>query len=828
MDLPSSNIAAFGSAPPLGATISSTDPAIRPEENAPQPVQPATALPRSCITCRRRKVRCNKQHPCSNCIKARIDCVFPGPGRAPRKSKKPADKELLSRLKRLEGVVQSLGVQVDDEEDPGSENTQSSRTSDSKEKQDASTNNYPRKNAHFHPGFMNTDPRKPVQRDISQELGRLVIGEGRSRYVSNRFWTNFGDEIEEMRDILEATSDEDDYPPPENNGSTSMHSQPHEGFLFAFQSLAHTLRGFHPNPGQVLILWKTYHENVAPLITIFHLPTLGKLICEGSSDLNSLNKNTEAVLFSVYYAAVTSMNSVQCYALLGEHQDILLTRYRFSMEQAMARANLLTSQSIVLLQAIVLFLTCVRRQDDSRYVWSMVAVVLRIAQGIGIHRDGSAFALSPFETEMRRRLFWHIALLDYRAAEDHGCDPFIHEAFYDTRIPLNINDADISPETKEPPSERVECTDLTFTLIRCEVAVTARRLSYISPNPACPKASFTLSLEEREKHVEDLNKRLEERYVQHCEMTTPIFWVCATLSRLTVSRLWLTIHQPMGRDLDGLNILHDKRNRLFLTSIEVIEFSHLLETNENTMKWSWLFHTYMQWHSVAFTLAELCVRPPCPVVDRAWRAVESVCKSWDTKPVEKKGMVWRAIQKLLARAKAFRQVQLQELEHQFGLREEGPSNDVTSFSTTTSTHKQPMPVSDDISPDQQQALEIIGSLHEYPTDVDMIAHGMVSNVGEFQTPNSQTEPSSNLSQLDLVMHPAVSDTNAQQTMVAPSSWLQYGAKDNGNASTVSEAELLPTQAPPPWDTWDEVVREFQMDVAEGAEVNNAHLQSWFE
>ena len=76
---------------------------------------PPQLNPRSCTTCRRRKVRCNKRNPCSNCTKAGIECIFPAPGRAPRKAKKPADTELLARLRRLEGVVQTLGVHVEDD-----------------------------------------------------------------------------------------------------------------------------------------------------------------------------------------------------------------------------------------------------------------------------------------------------------------------------------------------------------------------------------------------------------------------------------------------------------------------------------------------------------------------------------------------------------------------------------------------------------------------------------------------------------------------------------------------------------------------------------------
>ena len=135
--------------------------------------------PRSCVTCRRRKVRCNKENPCSNCVRAGIDCVFPGPGRAPRKSRKPPDAELLQRLKRLEGAVHSLGAQVDETggllSSPGP-------------RDDNGTN-----------GDLQTphsDPGAGLKRgSMEKNLGRLVISEDRSRYVSNQFWASMGDEV---------------------------------------------------------------------------------------------------------------------------------------------------------------------------------------------------------------------------------------------------------------------------------------------------------------------------------------------------------------------------------------------------------------------------------------------------------------------------------------------------------------------------------------------------------------------------------------------------------------------------------------------------------
>ena len=87
---------------------------------------------RSCVTCRRRKVKCDKKNPCTNCAKAGSVCVFPAPGRAPRRPRQGGkvvserEAELLKRLRRLEGVVEESSGQVEIEavkHSPSSDNS---------------------------------------------------------------------------------------------------------------------------------------------------------------------------------------------------------------------------------------------------------------------------------------------------------------------------------------------------------------------------------------------------------------------------------------------------------------------------------------------------------------------------------------------------------------------------------------------------------------------------------------------------------------------------------------------------------------------------------
>jgi hypothetical protein len=104
---------------------------------------------------------------------------------------------------------------------------------------------------------------------------------------------------------------------------------------------------------------------------------------------------------------------------------------------------------------------------------------------------------------------------------------------------------------------------------------------------------------------------------------------------------------------------------LFVTSLENIEYSILIETEARTMKWGWLFRTYVQWHAIAFLLSELCTRTKGEAVERAWRALEATAGRWwfplhDTSPYSKgrQGFLWLPLRKLLAKAKAARDKEL--------------------------------------------------------------------------------------------------------------------------------------------------------------------------
>jgi hypothetical protein len=64
----------------------------------------------SCVRCSDRKVKCNRQKPCSACVKHNVQCVF-RPLQPPRKRHKRVKDDILNdRLKRYEALLQEQGI----------------------------------------------------------------------------------------------------------------------------------------------------------------------------------------------------------------------------------------------------------------------------------------------------------------------------------------------------------------------------------------------------------------------------------------------------------------------------------------------------------------------------------------------------------------------------------------------------------------------------------------------------------------------------------------------------------------------------------------------
>ncbi|KAK3903876.1 multidrug resistance regulator 1 [Staphylotrichum tortipilum] len=96
--------------------------------------------------------------------------------------------------------------------------------------------------------------------------------------------------------------------------------------------------------------------------------------------------------------------------------------------------------------------------------WKASGSMTQDAIGVGLHREPSHMCdkISPFNQEMRRRIWATIQSYDLQASFDHGLPSILCSLHYDVNPPRNIDDDEFDEDTKELPPSR-PATEYTFS-----------------------------------------------------------------------------------------------------------------------------------------------------------------------------------------------------------------------------------------------------------------------------------------------------------------------------------------------------------------------------
>lgn len=132
----------------------------------------------------------------------------------------------------------------------------------------------------------------------------------------------------------------------------------HDGFPFVIGGEPGPIAHLHPPTIQIIQLWQIYLDNINPLLKITHVPTVQSQIIEASSQLDKAPKNIEALMFSIYLMAITSLEDADVQRRFKEPKQELLARYHAATQQALTNAGFMRVNDSIVLQAFVLYLVC--------------------------------------------------------------------------------------------------------------------------------------------------------------------------------------------------------------------------------------------------------------------------------------------------------------------------------------------------------------------------------------------------------------------------------------------------------------------------------------
>lgn len=547
----------------------------------------------SCQTCARRKVKCDKIKPiCSSCRSRELQCLYQAP--PPRRRKRQlSDGDVYEKLAQYERILLEHGLLP-----------QGAQTSPSTEcsLQEPISLRFIEPNAEM------------------SKLGKVVVGHGRSRYINSTTWRNLqDDEMQHMS--IEQNYEEEGYEKEESESPLAsagcFPSDPLTGALMGFRR---NLLHYHPTHAEAIVLWNTHIENVEPICKVLHIPSSTKMADEVSRKPETASRENECVLFAVYHFAVFTLTEEKCEKLFGQSRDTLMQRFHFATRQALVNASFLTTTDITVIQALILFLLACRHQYDPSTYWILTGVAVRIAQRVGLHRDGEALGLPPFDVQLRRRLFYQLIPLDGIASQLSGTGIAISPESWDTKEPLNINDDQIWPGMTTAPQEQKGATEMIFCLARaCIGKFFAQSMRGTATDHSQHHSAFEPLIREAESEV-------EEKYIRYCDITNPLHFLTIGMARSAITAMRIKIRLPRVRDQTATDA---ERKELFQLAHKIIDTDTAAYAHTGLQRYQWhvrSFWAYGSWDSLIYVLTSLR-RPDLlsrDEVDDTWSKVKQV------------------------------------------------------------------------------------------------------------------------------------------------------------------------------------------------------------
>ncbi|KAM0249565.1 hypothetical protein ACHAQJ_008994 [Trichoderma viride] len=526
-----------------------------PVEHGNDDLEPISTMPYTCQQCVRRKVKCDKTLPsCSSCGLGEFECVYRAPN-PPRPRKRKRNEDVHERLMRYERILQENGLLSIADDKQTHQSTQ--------------------------------DPILPARR-----TGELLSGDGKSRYIGGSLWLNTGPVS--MHEISEDEEEDQPVPPVDTN---LFATDPISGALLGgSQTLVH----YHPSHKDAMKLWVAHVENVEPLCKILHIPTTAKMIETVSQKPSMASKADECLLFAIYHFAVFSMSDEDCVLEFRQSRIELMSKYQHAVRQALVNASWLKTTAMPIIQAYVLFLISIRTQIDPHLFWMLTGIAVRIAQRMGLHRDGQGLGLPPFDVQMRRRVFWQLLPLDGYAGQVSGTGISISPNSWDTKPPLNINDAQIYPDMTHQPEEKKGASEMIYCLTKTELSNLYTRTGVETKD-----AGGTIQLKagrELETLIDEVESTIEAKYLRYCDIINPLHVLVLGSVRSATNAVRL---RNRISPLTNHTIGDPERKQLCILAQQILDTDSTLYSNPHLGRFRWKIKALFLWDALMCILTSL-------------------------------------------------------------------------------------------------------------------------------------------------------------------------------------------------------------------------------
>ncbi|RHZ67175.1 fungal specific transcription factor domain-containing protein [Aspergillus thermomutatus] len=300
---------------------------------------------------------------------------------------------------------------------------------------------------------------------LPSTFGRISLENEETNYVEGSHWTAILDGIAELKDFFDDT----DVPQPAELNTSRMGSEwnlqaRRPALIFGdvqYLDRDEILASVPPRP-TVDRLLATYFNSKNINTLAIHGPTFLEEYdrfweCPAKASIMWIGLLFSMICLAAIHQQLERPASDQPASLAQDFEEIHgMQVYRDRVGQCLALADY-TKCVPYTIETLLHYLAIeyLNITDSQTSVWILLGITVQIALRMGYHRDGSHSShLSPFQAEMRRRVWAIIFQLDSAAAGQYGLPRMINAGKVDTAEPRDLSDDALGPEMTELPPSR--------------------------------------------------------------------------------------------------------------------------------------------------------------------------------------------------------------------------------------------------------------------------------------------------------------------------------------------------------------------------------------
>ncbi|PWW74380.1 hypothetical protein C7212DRAFT_365365 [Tuber magnatum] len=589
--------------------------------------------PLSCATCIKKKTKCDRKLPCGTCVNRgdALLCSFGPQGTALRQAKECA--ELRQRLQKLESTIQEIlatekPVKAGSPPNGGGGGTGNGDISShmppplSPATSASSTLSPPGHHDEDDRDSRNGPPNASLEYDTN----------GGASYVDQSRWDcvllEMGDLKASIRNISGGEVDgEEGSVSNDGNKPQQMQLQqqpqvekqtPASYSLFTAPTNTDAGEFILMLPPKPLIdyLVSRYIEVFASLFHVLHEPSFMEDYRAFWESPKDVSLSWLALLFVVLGVGVMSLDDND--AVLKEHLHMstgrgldlgsYVKRYSDLAMRCLVADRFMESYRLSTIQCLILLIYSKNHSNDGGMSWALLGLTANIAAGFGCHKDGANLGLDPVQTEQRRRCWAAILMLDAFQASAFGRPSMMRATQFETRMPLDVNDVDITRTgVREASSRPTQMTylNLKFRLLNITSKIYEKLFG-------AEKADYSTIIE-LDQEIRNEQNTWPSKYsadgtgLNELRANDQVHWY---ILHGHLHQMFLLLHRPYFHrsSAEKHPVVSDSRRQCIESATSILEIYNILNTKPKYQPYRWYTNglaTFHAFHAVVVISVDL-------------------------------------------------------------------------------------------------------------------------------------------------------------------------------------------------------------------------------